>query len=148
MPGYNYHMTEFQAALGTTRLAKLERILKRRREIAATYGRSLKDSPLQPPFVPTGNEPVFQSYVCLLPKDAAPRRSEMIRNLREQGVETTIGTWHMPLPSYCRKRYGYKPGDFLVTDEVFARALPLPMYEGLTPGDQERVVELLSRNLV
>jgi dTDP-4-amino-4,6-dideoxygalactose transaminase len=43
---------------------------------------------------------------------------------------------------------GYKPGDFLVTDEVFARALPLPMYEGLTPGDQERVVELLSRNLV
>jgi dTDP-4-amino-4,6-dideoxygalactose transaminase len=48
----------------------------------------------------------------------------------------------MPLPSYYRKRYGYKPGDFPVTDKVFARALPLPMYEGLTPGDQERVVEL------
>jgi len=147
MPGYNYRMTEFQAALGISQLDKFDRILRRRREIAATYDRLLAGTALQPPYVPPGNEPVFQSYVCLLNEEAVARRDELICKMREDGVEISIGTWHLPLSSYNRRRYGYKPGDFPATDSVFARSLSLPMYESLTQSDQEQVVALLLKHL-
>jgi perosamine synthetase len=147
MPGFNYRMTEFQAALGVTQLGKLNRIIKRRRELAATYDRLLSGTPLQTPFVPPDNEPVFQSYVCLLPEAVAPRRAGLIGKLRTEGVETTIGTWHMPLATFYRRRYGYKPGDFPATDDIFAQALSLPMSEGLTTNDQGRVIKTLTHVL-
>ena len=70
-----------------------------------------------------------------------------IRKLKENGVETTIGTWHMPLTSYFRCKYGYAPGDFPVADQVFARALTLPLHEKLTLAEQQKVVTQLSHNL-
>jgi dTDP-4-amino-4,6-dideoxygalactose transaminase len=67
--------------------------------------------------------------------------------LREAGVEATIGTWHIPLLTHYRRKYGYRPGNFPVADDVFARSLSLPLYEGLTPADQEYVVESVDRCL-
>jgi perosamine synthetase len=49
----------------------------------------------------------------------------------------------MPLTSYFRTRYGYRPGDFPVTDDVFARSIALPLYEGLTLENQQHVVRSL-----
>ena len=143
MPGFNYRMTEFQAALGITQLRKIDRIVARRRELAANYSRLLAGTDITPPSVPPGHEPVFQSYVCLLPERAAGDRAALIRALKEQGIETTIGTWHMPMADYFRTRYGYRPGDFPVTDQVFSRALSLPLYEGLKEEEQEKVVRAL-----
>jgi len=135
MPGYNYRLTEFQAAMGLTQLAKMPRILARRRALASRYTDLLAGSGITPPLVPEDADPVFQSYVCLLPAEAAPRRAEIIAQLKSQGVETTIGTWHMPLTTYYRTRYGYRAGDFPHTDSVFARAMSLPLYEALSGVD-------------
>jgi perosamine synthetase len=71
----------------------------------------------------------------------APHRAGIIQRLREQGVEANIGTWHMPLTTYFRTRYGYRPGDYQVTDQVFSRSLALPLYETLSPDDQQVVVQ-------
>lgn len=147
MPGYNYRLTEFQAAMGLTQLAKMDRLIAARRRLAARYAELLAGSALTVPFVPEGHAPVFQSYVCLLPAGAAPRRAALIASLREAGVETQIGTWHMPLTTYFRTRYGYRAGDFPDTDEVFARAFSLPLYEGLTDEDQRRVVAAVLERL-
>ena len=141
MPGYNYRITEFQAAMGLTQLAKMDRLIAARRRLAARYAELLAGSTLTAPFVPAGHEPVFQSYVCLLPPAAAPRRAALIASLREGGVETQIGTWHMPLTRYFRTRYGHQTGDFPAADDVFARAFSLPLYEGLSGSDQQRVVD-------
>lgn len=143
MPGFNYRLTEFQGALGLTQLAKLERIIAVRRERAARYTALLAGSPFQPPVVAVGHVPVYQSYVALLPRDLAPRRAELIQTLKAQGIETTIGTWHIPLIAYYRMRYGYRPGDFPAADEVFARALTLPLHEMLTEAEQAQVVAAL-----
>jgi perosamine synthetase len=143
LPGFNYRMTEFQGALGITQLAKMERIVRKRRELARNYDRLLKNTPLASPFVPKGHDPVFQSYVCLLPAEVGPHRQELIASLKKEGVETTIGTWHMPMSRYFRTRYGFQAGDFPATDEVFARSLSLPLYEGLSSDDQQTVVEMV-----
>ncbi len=140
LPGFNYRLTEFQAALGTSQMAKLDRVIAARRRLAAGYDLMLADTPLQAPAVVPGSRPVYQSYVALLPDAQAGRRSELIRRLKERGIETTIGTWHMPLTTFFRTRYGYQEGDFPITDRIFARSLTLPLHERLSPTEQEEVV--------
>jgi perosamine synthetase len=147
LPGLNYRLTDFQGAMGVTQMAKLERIIAARRAGAESYHRLLANTGVQVPIVPTGSRHVFQSFVVLLPSDQAARRRAIIAALKERGIETTIGTWHMPLTSYFRSKYNYAPGDFPVADQVFARALTLPLHEGLTPAEQETVVTQLGDTL-
>jgi perosamine synthetase len=142
-PGFNYRMTEFQAALGITQMSKLDRIIRARRRLASHYDALLGKTPFQAPIVIPGSQPVYQSYVTLLPENAAPRRTDLIRHLKDHGIETTIGTWHIPLTSYFQSRYGYRTGDFPVTDQVFARTLTLPLFEQLQEMQQNVVVEQL-----
>ncbi len=147
MPGFNYRMTEFQAALGLTQMAKLDRIIAARRRLAAVYDELLGGTPLWPPVVGIGSQPVYQSYVVLLPEMAAPHRPSLIQQLKKQGIETAIGTWHIPMTTYFRSRYGYQEGEFPVADRVFSRASSLPLYEQLSSQDQSKVVQCLFRTL-
>ena len=85
--------------------------------------------------------------MLLLPELSLQHQTELIRLLKEQNVETNIGTWHMPMTTYFRTRYGYCPGDFPVTDDVFNRSLTLPLYETLLSADQEIVAQTLLKLL-
>lgn len=147
MPGHNYRMTEFQAALGLTQMAKLPRIIAARRAAAARYDALLEGRRLAAPAVLPGAAHVYQSYVTQLPQEAAARRAELIRQGREAGVETQIGTVHMPLTTYYRRRYDHRPGDFPGTDAAAARALTLPLHEFITTPEQAHVVDLVNRLL-
>ena len=150
MPGFNYRMTEFQAALGITQMAKLDRIIEARRQLGAYYDELLKDTPFQSPVIPSESWHVYQSYVALLPEEigVGDRRSELITHLKNQGIETSIGTIHMPMTSYFRARYGYQQGDFPVTDLVSACSLTLPLHEKLSINHQEFVVKALVEKIV
>ncbi len=141
LAGLNYRMTDFQAALGLTQLAKLDRIVVARAAAAARYDRLLSGTPVRPPVVRPGNRAIYQSYVTLLP--AGVDRDQLIGRLRHEGVETQIGTYHMPLTTYFRERYGYRLGDFPVTDVVFARTLTLPLHPAITDEEQRTVVDRL-----
>jgi perosamine synthetase len=147
LPGYNYRMTEFQAALGVTQMRKLERVIATRRSLAATYDDLLGGTAITSPVVRAGSEPVYQSYVALLPKQVASQREELIRSLRIDGIETTIGTWHVPLTAYYRERYAFERGAFPRTDDVFDRALTLPLHERISRTQQETVVRLLNERV-
>ena len=147
MPGFNCRMTEFQAALGLNQMAKLDRILTARRQLASSYNSLLVGTSIQAPVVRAHSQPVYQSYVVLLENEDRQRRDEVVLRLREEGIETTIGTYHMPMTTYYRKRYGYKQGDFPVTDRVFVRSLALPLYEGLSGVEQALIVDALLRAL-
>jgi perosamine synthetase len=142
--GYNLRMTDVQAALGRTQLAKLDRLVEGRRRLAACYDRLLADGPaadvgIVAPRALAGAGHVYQSYVVLLPTLAKPWRHEVIAELAARGIETTIGTHHMPLIPFFAAR-GHAPGDFPVTDDVAARALTLPLSSKLGEADAERVV--------
>jgi dTDP-4-amino-4,6-dideoxygalactose transaminase len=146
MPGYNYRLTEFQAAFGSSQMKKLDRIIAARRRLAHYYDNMIENNPVTVPAVPSQSFHVYQSYVTLLPEKIAPRRAEIIRGLKEMGIETNLGTWHMPLTAYFRARYGYHAGDFPVTDRVFDCALTLPLHEFLTGPEQETIVQKLMQS--
>lgn len=143
--GFNTRLTEFQAALGTSQLARYHTLLDSRRLLAERYDELLSELPVDRPAMLKGGAHIYQSYVVLLRGDAAGRRAEIITSLKAQGIETNIGTHHQPLLSYYRNTYGYRRGDFPVTDRVAASALALPLYSGLAAEDQERVVGALRR---
>lgn len=144
VPGYNFRLTEFQGALGVTQLAKLDRIIARRQQAAARYDALLADSMLVTPRVIKNYSHVFQSYVTLIPDDRAKSRGDVIAAAKEQGVELQIGTIHMPMTTYYRKRYNYKPGDFPVTDSIARRSLTLPLFENITADEQQTVVDVVT----
>ena len=145
LPGYNLRLTEFQAALGMTQMDKLESIIGCRRALAARYDGLFAESGLDVPTALHETAHVYQSYVVLLPEGLAPRRAEIIDALRTCGIETTIGTHHMPLTTYFQRWGGFAPGDFPVTDAIAARALTLPLHSFLEAEQQERVAaELLA----
>jgi dTDP-4-amino-4,6-dideoxygalactose transaminase len=148
MPGNNYRMTEFQAALGLTQMSKLDRIINARRQLAANYDHMLAVTSLKPPAQLPNGKSVYQSYVALLPEGMGERRAQLIKELSDEGIETQIGTIHMPLTTYFRTRYGYRPGDFPATDFVASHSLTLPLYEQLTLADQEQVVDALLKKVV
>lgn len=141
--GFNYRMTDFQGALGTTQLAKLRTMTEARRERAEIYGQLLACTAVTPQATPPGSVHSLQSYVVLLPEGAGDKRPRVMATLRERGIETTVGTCHIPLTTYYRTRGRFSPGDFPVTDDVAARALTLPLFHDLTAQDQERVVRAL-----
>lgn len=148
IPGFNYRMTEFQAALGLAQMAKLKRIISARRHLAAEYNNLLKDTHFQIPQPSTSNQHVYQSYVVLLPIQKSNRRTEIISDLKARGIETTIGTWHIPMTTYYRNHYGFKEGDFPITDDVFVRSLTLPLYEGLEHNKQHEIIQQLNNVLL
>jgi len=147
--GFNCRLTELQAALGTTQLAKLDRLIAERRVLAARYAEGLGGLGLA---LPSPREPerhVYQSYVVLLPEDLGgpgqPQR--FVAAMRRREVETTIGTWHLPLTTHFRSAGGYGRGDFPATDAVFDRAVSLPLWSGLTHTDQVQVIEAVRASL-
>jgi dTDP-4-amino-4,6-dideoxygalactose transaminase len=140
MPGLNYRLTEFQAALGSSQLAKFDRLLAARKRVASVYDALLAGTAVQAPIKKEDRESSYQSYVVLLPSHLAHLRGACIEHMRKAGIQVNIGTYHMPLTTFFQSKYGYTQGHFPVTDEIFVRAMALPLYEGLTVDEQVRVV--------
>jgi perosamine synthetase len=146
-PGFNLRLTEFQGALGVTQLAKLDRLLDRRREVARGYAEALRGSGLvtQSSLAPDAHS--WQAHVSLLPSRLAGERAAIIAELRAAGVEAQIGTHHQPLTKYFRESGRHRVGEFPVTDDIAARALALPMHAGLSADDVTFVAEQVKRVL-
>jgi dTDP-4-amino-4,6-dideoxygalactose transaminase len=141
--GFNYRMTDLQGAIGVVQMSKLDPIIATRRKLALNYDALLRSTPLTPPYVSDGCEPVFQSYVALLPRELASCRRELIEMLRFDGIETSVGTCHIPLTSYFRSRNAFNQSDFPTTDDVSARALTLPLFETMTQCHQIIVADAI-----
>ncbi len=141
MAGLNYRMTDVQAAMGVTQMAKLDRIIESRRAAAERYDALLAGTPVTRPHTAPGAVPVWQSYVTMLP--AGVDRDALIPHLRAEGVEVQIGTYHMPLTTHFRATHGFARGDFPGTDAVADRGLALPLSPTITAEEQVEVVERL-----
>jgi UDP-4-amino-4,6-dideoxy-N-acetyl-beta-L-altrosamine transaminase len=137
--GYNYRMTELQAALGLSQLSRLDDFVARRRALAARYDRMLGDLPLTLPAPPTFVDSAWHLYVIRV---AADRHLGVFNALRESGIGVNL---HY-IPVHTQPHYramGFAPGQFPNAEAYYAEAISIPLYSGLTDGDQDRVVEAI-----
>lgn len=89
---------------------------------------------------------MYQSYVVGLPGWAAPRRAELIERLRQRGIETTIGTYHLPRTAFYAAR-GPHDGAYPVTDRLAPAALSLPLSGAMRDAEISAVVDALVAEL-
>lgn len=140
--GYNYRLTEIQAALGLAQLKRLDTFLDRRREIAARYDKELDGLPVALPYQDPDAASAYHLYpIRVLPEAGLTRRGVYDR-LVQAGIRPNVHYIPIHLQPYY-KRLGFKPGDFPNAEAYYASALSLPMYPGLTDEEQARVIEAL-----
>ncbi|NEC88799.1 DegT/DnrJ/EryC1/StrS family aminotransferase [Streptomyces sp. SID12501] len=139
--GYNYRMTDVQAAIGLVQLGKLDAMIARRRELAARYDALLRDVPgLTPVRDPEHGQSNFQSYWVLLDEDFPVGRDDLLAALAEAGVSARRGI----MASHLEPAYEGHPGVPLpVTERISRDSLILPLFHTLTEAQQDRVVAAL-----
>jgi UDP-4-amino-4,6-dideoxy-N-acetyl-beta-L-altrosamine transaminase len=137
--GFNYRLTDLQAALGRSQLRRLPQFLRRRREIAARYLDAFSDvDAIELPGIGPGVEPSWHLFVIRV-RDAA-RRGEVFATLRRRGLGVQV---HY-IPVYRHPYYrqlGYPAGLCPVAEDFYARAISLPIYPLMEDADVERVVD-------
>ncbi len=143
--GYNYRMSEIQAALGLSQMKKLTAMLADRRRVAADYSKQLADvSGVALPLDCEEGTGTYQSYVVLLDHDID--RDRVIAHTRKAGVETTLGTYAMHShPAFAH--FAYRAGDLPNSLLAQNQSLSLPIYGNMQADEVERVVNVLVANL-
>jgi len=139
--GTNYKLSNVLAAIGLEQMNSVETILTKRTAICERYTDLLKDvdgiEPLQIPLNSTTN---YQSFCVLV-----PNRDEILKNLREKGIEVQIGSFALHLqPAFKNTK---KVGTLENSKYVFEHCLTLPVYNDMTEAEQDLVVEELKNQI-
>ncbi len=147
-PGFKYNMTDVQAALGLIQLPQLDGWIERRRELWERYDELLDGLALEtpPPALPHTRH-ARHLYQVQLTSGAPLGRDELIQALHERNIGTGVHYRGVHLHPYYRDRYSLSPGDFPVATRLSERTVSLPLGPGLTEGDQDDVVQALTRVL-
>ena len=146
--GFNYRMTDIEAALGLSQLAKLDRFVEQRGRLASLYDRLVE--PLAPLVYPVRPEPGEQPGLHLYQvrvdfRAAGVSRARLMRELRSRGVGAQVHYIPIYRQPYFANRYGAMrlPG----AEAYYAQTLSLPLFPAMTAGDVARVMRELSRAL-
>ena len=142
--GFNYRMTEMQAALGLSQMQRLTEFVTKRHALAAAYNELLKDVPVVTPWQHADGYSGLHLYVVRLKLDAIQAsHREVFERLRVGGIGANV---HY-IPVYRQPYYaqmGFNPMDFPEAERYYAEAISLPMYPGLTAQQQKEVVHRLT----
>jgi dTDP-4-amino-4,6-dideoxygalactose transaminase len=142
-PGYKYNMTDIQASLGIHQLRRLDGFIRRRQEIAAMYDNAFSDLPeIRLPAQLPGRNHTFHLYPIRLNADLLQlNRSEFIDELRARNIGTSVHFIPLHRHPLYRDRYGYRPEQFPVAEEIYQGLLSLPLYPKMTDRDAADVIE-------
>ena len=136
--GFNYRMTDLQAALGISQLRRLDEFVAARHRLADRYDEELSSLPLK---LPT-RSPDARSALHLYPIQLQQNRKEIFTALRD--AEIGVSVHYIPIhlqPDYAR--YGFKEGDFPEAEAYYKGAISLPMFSSLRDQDQDYVISRL-----
>ncbi|MES2663290.1 MAG: UDP-4-amino-4,6-dideoxy-N-acetyl-beta-L-altrosamine transaminase [Pseudomonadota bacterium] len=136
--GFNYRLTDIQAALGHSQIKKLASFIQRRREIAVRYQDELKNLPLKRPQNIELKHSAFHLYVIEFLENGL--RDHMYRALRQQNIQTQVHYFPVHLHPYYQN-LGFKTGQFPHAENYSQRCLSLPIFPTLTYDQQSRVIQ-------
>lgn len=163
--GYNYRLTDIQAALGISQMKRANKVLEERKEIARRYDRALQNNGAIgiPVYDHKELTHSYQSYVCLYKpsniEDALKKenyndiyrlseeRNNLMKNLALDGIGTRPPTHAIHTLQYYSKKYKLLPQDFPKAWAAFMCGFSLPIFPGLSSNDQGKVIESILKNL-
>ena len=145
--GFNYRMTDIQAALGTSQMTRLDSYVKRRHQIAQRYNELLADLPLTQPWQHPDSHSAYHLYVVRLQLDQTQAsHRQVFEALRAQNI--MVNLHYIPLhtqPYY--QNMGFKLGDFPEAEQYYREAISIPMHVNLTDAEQTFIVSTLREAL-
>ncbi len=141
--GFNYRMTDMQAALGCSQLAKLDFFKKRRREVVATYNNAFEGMKyLKTPTEPKEVSSCFHLYAVQIDfASLGKTRSQVMQELREREIGTQVHYIPVHTQPFYKESFGYKEGDYPFAEKYYEQELSLPLYPGLSEEDVNTVIK-------
>lgn len=141
--GFNYRMTDMQAALGYSQLQKLDFFKKRRREIVAAYNKAFAGMQhLKTPVEPENVSSCFHLYAIQIDFSALGKsRTQVMQELRDKGIGTQVHYIPVHTQPFYKNTFGYKDGDYPVAEKYYEQELSLPLYPGMSDEDVENVIK-------
>lgn len=148
--GYNYRMTELQAALGVSQMTRLDEFVARRHALAARYDKLLADLPLILPYRNPANQSALHLYpIQIQPENMQPEsgktRQQIFDYLRAHDIGVNVHYIPVHTQPYYRQRFGFAQGDFPAAEAYYAHAITLPLYFSLSEDEQDTVVATLKQ---
>ena len=141
--GYNYRMTEIQAALGLSQLQRLDAFIERRNALAQRYNQELKGLPLRLPTILPGNRSSFHLYVIRLKLDSMTKtHRQVFDELWERGISVNVHYMPVHLQPYYRE-LGFRPTQYPESEAHGDEAITLPLFPTLTDQEQDHVITAL-----
>jgi UDP-4-amino-4,6-dideoxy-N-acetyl-beta-L-altrosamine transaminase len=141
--GFNYRITDLQAALGLSQLQRLEEIVAERNRQLQRYRELLADLPVQLLEVPEDVLSSVHLAVIRLQQATADQHRQVFERLRNAGIGVQLHYSSVHLQPYYRQK-GFKEGDYLEAEDYSSNAISLPLYPSLQEDDQQRVVDVLA----
>mgnify|MGYP006105120209 CR=1 FL=1 len=143
--GFNYRITDFQSALGSNQLKKLDFFLKRRREIARVYDDAFENIPNL--IIPKVNDECVHAY-HLYPLQinfdkTNLSKSQLFKKLKKFDINLQVHYIPIHLQPYYKKNYGFRIGEYPFAEKFYQREVSLPIYSGLSKKDQRKVIRSL-----
>ena len=146
--GYNYRMTDIQAALGISQLSRISDFISKRSAISKTYYEQLKDLPLKTPIQKSYVKSTWHLYVIRIDNNLSKtKHKELFQKLRNQNILVNLHYIPIHLQPYYSE-LGFKKGDFPNAEEYYKEAISLPIFTTLTRDDQELVVNNIKKLVI
>lgn len=137
--GFNYRMTDLQAALGLNQIKRLDEFINQRNTLARVYDKAFAETTLTllAPYQDTLSS--YHLYIVLLPVPNSRTQKKIVSTLRAQGICAHVHYIPIHLQPYYKK-LGFKPGDFPVAEQYYQRAISLPLFPNLSTDEQAYVI--------
>lgn len=147
--GYNYRMPDINAALGLSQLSKLDAFVARRREIAARYESAFEAANVVRPLgVREWANPAWHLFVVRIDFAAVGQtRTEVMQELREQGIGTQVHYIPVHLQPFYRRHFNTALGQCPVAETAYVELLSLPMYPAMTDDEVDTVINAVSKTV-
>lgn len=138
--GFNYRMTELQAALGNSQMERLDQFVARRHQLASRYDDLFADLPVTTPWQHPDSYSGLHLYVIRLQLDKIARtHRHVFEALREQGIGVNLHYIPVHTQPYYQ-RMGFRQGDYPEAERYYTEAISLPMFQTMTEAQQDEVV--------
>jgi perosamine synthetase len=147
--GYNYRLSDINCALGIAQLARLDEFIQKRDNVARTYQKLIADDDriITPQNPPDSTMSWFVFVIRLAEGYTADQRDALLQDMRQKGIQVSNYFPPVHLQPFMAEKFGFKTGDFPITESIAQRTIALPFYNNLSQQDAELVCTELKSSL-